>query len=187
MIFEHVVPGQDENRPAQRLREYHARGADGHVVERQHRLRGHERLIHAETAAEAETGLVADPHGVDGIDFPGREQAGTGGDENGGDEHERRVVAYRGDEDAGQKSGDDVGHDEGEVHDAGFSGGDVFDGLEPDGEVVDQEEVGAPQPEGEPGSEGDAPLTDNPWGYGCFVLLPDLNSHEGYSEERCQN
>lgn len=117
-ILKDIFRGRNEHGPTQRLRKDRARGPDGHVVERQHGLCGHKRLVHAQTAAEAEAGLVADPHGVAGIGMPGCEHAGADGDEDGRDEHEGRVVSYRGYEDAGEESGDDVGHYEGNVHDA---------------------------------------------------------------------
>lgn len=67
-------------------------------------------MVHAQTATKAKAGLVADPHGVAGIDVPGRKQAGANGDEDRRDEHERCVLACRSYENAGYESGDDVGH-----------------------------------------------------------------------------
>lgn len=132
-IRKYTLPRRNKNRSSQCLRENHTRGPDTHVVELKHCLRSHEWLVHAEPAAEAEAGLVADPAGVAGIDFPSCEEASADGDENGGDEHEGGVVACYGDEDAGEEGGEDVGHDEGEIHDARLGGGDALDGLEPDG------------------------------------------------------
>ena len=163
-IRPHVLPDRDENRAAEQLDEHDNRGADGHVDEIETRLGGDTGLLEAEARAEAEDDLVADPLGGGDVDSEGGEEAGADGHEDDGGVDEGHVVTdFRG-QAAGDDGADDLGEDEGEVVDAGVDGVDAVDGLEPDGEVVDEEEEGGADAKREDAAEGDAALAGDAGG-----------------------
>ena len=77
-------------------------------------------------------GGAADAEGVD--------EAAADGGHDGGEDHDGDVVAEHGDHDAGDDGEERAGEDEGQVADAGLGGADAIDGLEVDGEVVEEDE-----------------------------------------------
>lgn len=120
-------------------------------------------MLKSEAGAKAEDDLVADPFSSGDVDSKGGEEAGTDRHEAAGGKYEWHVVPNLGRADAGEDGTEDLGKDQGEVVDAGVDGVDAVDGLEPDGEVVDEKEEGGADAEGEEGTEGDAALAGNAW------------------------
>lgn len=162
-IRPHVLADRGENRPSEQLHEQYHGCPDRDVLDVETGLRRNAGLLEAETGAEAEDDLVANPFGGGDVDRECRQKAGADGHEDDGSVDEGHVVAdFRG-KGAGDDRADDLGEDEGEVINAGVDGVDTLNGLEPDGQVVDEEEEGGADEEGEKGTEGDAALAGNSW------------------------
>ena len=136
-VGEDILADGDEERAAELLHEHDEGDTRGSVPAGEDGLRGEGGLLHAEAEAEAEEDLVADPFGVHGVRPESGDEAGADGHDGAAGEHEGDIVADTLDEEAGGDAGTDEAKYHGELVDAGFFGADVFDGLEPDGEVVD--------------------------------------------------
>ena len=118
-----------------------------------------------------------------GLEVKRRQEARADGREGRAGEHERGVVARAGDESAGEDGADDGGDEEGDVADAGLVGAHALDGLEPDGQVVDCDEEGGTQAEGEDARGADAAFPDQARVDGGGFRAAELDDHEGDEAE----
>ena len=136
LIVEHVLADRGEDGAEELLTEEHERHANGHVLARQHRLRGHVGCLRARAEAEAVQNLEANPLALQGVDLEGGEQAGADRCEADAEDHEGRVIADAGDQLAGDDGRHDNGHHHGKKVDAAIDGRDAVNGLEPDRKVI---------------------------------------------------
>ena len=156
-VRQHAITHGDEDRRAEELEEEHERRRDGDLRDVEDGLDDDLGLLEAEADAEADEDLVSDPFGVAGVAVKGRQEARADGRQRGAGEHEGGVVPRLGDEGAGDDGAEDARDQEGDVADAGLVRADALDGLEPDGEVVDDHEEGRAHAEGEDPRGPDAP------------------------------
>ena len=136
LIRKDVLRDGDEDGAAERLPEENQRGADRHVLSRQDGLHGHVGLLHAKAHPEAVQDLVADPNAPSAVDFEGRDQARANGDDDGRQDHARRVVADLVGKPASGYAGYDYREHQRDGADTGLDGRHALDALEPDWDVV---------------------------------------------------
>lgn len=152
-------PAHDRNIPIPHVRLREAQAV--HVRERDRRAREH---------------LVADPVRSGRLRAHGQEQARRDARERRAGGHEGRRVAGGGDGDAAGEDAGAEGEDEGQVVHAGVERGRAEDGLEVEGEVVEEDEVGACEEELEGAGCADcAALDEAPGQHGVVALavFPD--------------
>lgn len=127
--------------------------------------------------------MVPDPGGGRGVELPGGDEAGPDGREDGAGVEVLDVGAEEGGERAGEQRGDVVGHDERDGVYAGLLSVCALDGLEVDGNEVDEnEELGVVE-EAEEGGGGHVTFRGYAWGNGCRVSHPELVCDEGDEED----
>lgn len=173
----------DKQGAAQRLQKGNHGRAGGNVLEVEHVLDGHERLLHAHADAGAEQDLVADPGGRACVWLEGREKARADGHDDGAEDHEGRVVAHGRDKRAREDGEDDDADQHGQVARAGLDGRGALDGLEPDGDVVDhQVKRGAEEEDVQAASPYRSVADDARRHRGVFALAP-LDEDEAGEED----
>lgn len=183
LVGEDVLADGDEEGAAEGLREHHDGCADGDIVLGQRGLDGNKRLLHAEADTCTEDKLVADPLGRVGVSLEGGQEAGANGHEDRRQQHEWRVVADGGDGCTSNHGDDDEAENSGQVHDTGLCGTDAFDGLEPDGDVVDHDEESSTQHGNEPGGAPDIAVLENARRDSSILLFPDLDRDEANEKQ----
>ncbi len=137
-VREDVLPHRHEQRAAERLHKHHHGRARRHVVQRQHRLHGNQRLLQAQADADAVERLVADPLRRRRVHLKRRQQAGANRPDDRRGKHEWRVVSEDRDQAAGQNRHNDDAEHHGNVVDARLHGRHALDRLEPNGYVKDE-------------------------------------------------
>lgn len=175
LVVEHVVGDADEDGATQGLREEHHAHAGRDVLARQDGLRGHAGLLHAKPETQTPEDLVPDPFGV------GR-RGGEGGDESCADRgHDARdvqkvseVAEFPGRE-AREHAGDGYAQHGGDVHNARVHGRGALDGLEPDGQEVDQRHHLGAAEEGIARPRDDGAMLHQARGDGRELLAPVLD------------
>lgn len=144
-------------------------------------------LLVAEADAETEEDLIAHHLRLARVSGEGDDETSSHGHETAASDHPRGVVACLGDCHASDKACDDEGEDEGNVLDPRFHSAGTLDGLEPDGKVVNQDHQSTAGPEAEEETCCDGSLADDA-GRDCgILLLPELNSNEGCSQDPGEN
>ena len=127
--------------------------------------------------------MVADPRRRRGVGAEGGEETGSYRRDDGAEDHERRVVADDGNDQAGSGSGHDVAHQHGESPDAGFDGADALHGLEPDGDVVGVDEEAGADGELVEGAGPDCSGQEDARRYGGILLHAPLDEDEEDHED----
>lgn len=182
-VAEGALAGLDEEGAADGLEEEGDGGDDGEVAFVDGGLVGHDGGLEGEAGADAEEDLVADPVGGAGADVYAVEEAGRDGDYGGAGDYEGDVVAQDADEAAGEDGEEGGAEDEGEDAQAGCRGGNAVNGLEVDGEVVEQDEERTREEEFEQAASGDAAVREDFGGDQRMVFRVEFHGAEGGPEE----
>ena len=190
-VVEDVVRDGDKDGAAEAVREKDQGGAGGHILAGKDGLDSDIGLLHAEAEGEAEEDLCSDPLGVAGGRGEGGDEARGDGEHDGGGVHPGGVEAEFAGKGAGEDGGDDQRQDEGQGHDAGADGGGAFDGLEPDGEVVDHDHHDGGDHEGPPHAGEDGALEEDArrdrGGFAFDLLDVDEQGEEDGEEDEEQD
>lgn len=131
--------------------------------------------------------LVTKPFALGRVHLEGRQQARPDRQENRAEDHKGGVVTQARRQGARQDRGEDHGQDHGQQADAGLDGADVLDGLEPDGQVVDDDHHGRAQRKGGPRAGQDAALQEDARRDGGGVGLEDLDQDEADEQDAGQD
>ena len=150
VVLEHVLTHGNEDGGAEGLDEEDERYPDGGVLFGEDGLHRDVGLLEAAAHAEAEEDLHPDPHRVVRRRGEERQQPHGDGGQDGRQQHRGLVVAHPHDDDAGADAPDHHAEEHGDGADARADGRVAFDGLEPDGQVVEREEKGATDEEDVP-------------------------------------
>lgn len=178
LIVEHIVTNRDEQRATQGLHEGDHRCADRDVLDIQDSLHGNKRLLQSKTDASTEENLVPNPDAGRGVGFPRRQQAAANSREDSPDDHEGSIVS----ESRDQTTRDQRSHHDAQKHrqvpNTGVHGGDALHRLEPNGDVVDEQEEGGADGEGEEAAGHDGAVAEDARRHGGVLLLPDLDAEK---------
>jgi len=153
-------------------------GSSWHVIQLENGLRCNHRLLHAKADTRSTNELVTDPFGMTSVDFEGCKKARTNGTDGGTGDHKRRVVTANGDEDTCKDGEDNNSQDQRKIHDSRLGSGDAFDGLEPDGNVEDEQHECRTNGECEHGREGNTTLLEDTGRNSGLLLAPELGNDE---------
>jgi hypothetical protein len=134
--------------------------------------------LEASAPGKAGENLVADPLAAAGADVEGVDQASGDCSDAGRTDHDGSVYTRGRNGDTRRHGGDSDGNDEGQVTNTRGHGRDAVDGLEEDGQVVDEDEVSASEEEGVDGSDVKGAFLEEARGDHGALALPDLESDE---------
>lgn len=181
-VRKHRLRNRDEDGAAERLAERQDCRPDGDISRGEHSLHRDDGELDAHSHSGAQENLVADPLRMARVYFEGCHEACAGGCKHGSDIEERDGVTRRGDAASRDEREDHHGEHERETHNARVHGRGVLDRLEPDGEVVDDREVGTGEEGHEEGGEGHGMHGDDARRHHGVVLTLSLDGQEGDEE-----
>lgn len=172
----------EEERATEELEEGDDGGADRQVGAREVLLRGLDRRLHHQAAPRAGEDLVADPGGGRGVGVEGRHQAGADGGEAAAGERKGGQVGDQAGAEGAEDDGEDELAQEGRERVEGrVEGVGGLDGLEPEREVVCQDQGGGAGEEARgAGAVEDAQAEQGRWEHGVAAgaVLPEAKGDE---------
>lgn len=110
---------------------------------------------------------------------PGRQKTRADGHKYRRNDHKGSIIAQLCDASSRTDRAHHDGKDKGNVVDPGLEGRDAFDGLEPDGDVVEEQEETGAKEEDIRTSGPDTAVGHKAWVDRCDLRLPELDSNEG--------
>lgn len=139
LVGKDVLANRDEESSSKSLEEDNDSGSSWHVLQLENGLSCNHRLLHAKTNTRSTNKLVTDPFSMTSVDFEGCKKTCTNGADGSTGDHERCIVTTNGDEDTCKDRENNNSQNQRKIHDSRLGSGNAFDGLEPDGNVEDEQ------------------------------------------------
>lgn len=164
-IGEYVLACRNHQCSTEELEKQDRRGSGGYVGDGEYCLGSDDGLLEAAPNPDTKNDLVSDPISCGRVHRKGGQQASTNRHHDGRNVDKRHVVSDDGRNETRHETGKDLSQDKRDIIYAGLRWGSTMNRLEPQREVVDQDEECTTKAEGKQGPKGNGSICQKPKGY----------------------